>query len=70
MTYHGSANFTTDAEVAAIIERDYTPGEDEGVLTTFAMGHQQWPGGADLTANDRLETWVQIPHRQVRPQSG
>lgn len=65
MPYHGTANFTPDAEAAQIVSSDYAVGEGEGQLTTFSLGHQAWPRGVTIDAERDLETWVSIPHRKI-----
>lgn len=65
MPYHGTRNFTTDAEAAQIIERDYVVGEGEGQLTYFSLGHQIWLNSAELGPESNLNARLQIPHRRV-----
>ena len=63
MPYHGTRNFKTDADVAYIIDRDYSGGT--GQLTTFSLGHQMWPDGADLGAMGGLDIQLQVPRRRI-----
>lgn len=63
MPYHGSRNFHTDAEVAEIIQQDYDEGA--GQLTTFSLGHQLWPNGIAIAADETLDTWVQLVPRRI-----
>lgn len=65
MPYHGPQNFTSDTEASRIIERDYAPDEGRGQLTTFSLGHQLWPDGADLKLGDSVNTWVQVYSKRI-----
>lgn len=63
MPYHGSYNYKTPAEIAAIIDRDH--GQGRWQIGTFSLGKSVAPTNSALGQESEIEIWVHIDERRI-----
>jgi len=63
MPYHSAETASSAAEVARLIDREYT--DRQGEIATFGLAHRTWPRGLRLEKGESAQSHLQYYPRTV-----